>query len=110
MDFIYYEQITAQTITKTHLKIKATLPETPSKCGTKMSSTKVESGGGKSNYQRQQQGKKNIGKLQAQANFKPKEKSENTEKKRQEGDQIDAIFGFERYKKVFSVHVSQKMS
>jgi hypothetical protein len=67
-----------------------------------MSSNKAPGGGGKSTYQRQLQGKKNVGKLQA--NFsKPKEKGENTEKKRQEGDQIDSIFGFERYKKVMTV-------
>jgi hypothetical protein len=75
-----------------------------------MSSNKAAaaSGGGKTAYQRQQQGKKSAGKLQA--NFsKPKEKSENTEKKRQEGDQIDSIFGFERYKKVRIVLFSLSM-
>ena len=62
-----------------------------------MSSTKSNSG--QTTYQRQLHGKKSTGKLQANHSI-PKEKSENTEKKRQEGDQIDEIFGFERYKKV----------
>jgi hypothetical protein len=64
------------------------------------SSTSGGKPGGQTAYQRQLQGKKSAGKLHASSGFKPRDKSESTEKKRQDGDAIDAIFGFDRYKKV----------
>ena len=51
---------------------------------------------GQTTYQRQLQGE---GKLQVKYS-RYKNKDENAGRKRDEGDQIDSIFGFHRYKKV----------